>query len=122
MDAFTARRTLAGIRAVIGAGALVAPNLTGRAFGIDMAANPAAPYFARLFGVRELFMASPFLMPAPGLDERELSSRAVPVDAVDSVAAIAAGARGYLPWPAAFLAGAAGAVGAWLGTVAAREA
>lgn len=121
MDAFTARRTIAAARAAIGVGALVAPHLTGRLMGIDTKANPVTPYLARLFGARELYMASPFLMPAPGLDERELASRAVPVDSADAVAALAAGVRGYLPWPAAALAAGTAAVGAWLGTVAARE-
>ena len=60
-------------------------------FGIDGDANPAAPYLARLFGARELYMASPFLMPAPGLDEQELAGRAVPVDVADTVAALMPG-------------------------------
>lgn len=121
MDALTARRTLAQIRLAIGIGALVAPRLTGKLFGIDAAANPASPYLARLFGARELFMAAPFLMPAPGLDEAELASRAVPVDAVDAAAAFAAGLRGYLPWRAAVPATAAGVLGTWLGTQAAQN-
>lgn len=111
---------LALIRASVGVGALLAPRVTGRIFGIDADANPAAPYLARLFGARELFMAAPFLMPAPGLDEQELSSRAVPVDAVDTAAALAAGLKGYLPWRAALPAAATAAIGTWLGTQGAR--
>lgn len=118
MDPFAARRTLAWIRAALGVGALLAPRPTGRLFGIDVDANPAAPYLARLFGARELFMASPFLMPAPGLDEEELAGRAVPVDAADTVAALAAGLRGYLPWRAALPAAATAAAATWLGTQA----
>lgn len=120
MDAHSARTTLAGIRAGIGVGALLAPRLTGRLFGIDVGANPAAPYLARLFGARELFMASPFLMPAPGLDEQELAARAVPVDAVDVVAALLAGLRGYLPWRAVVPAAGAAALGTYLGSVGSR--
>ncbi len=122
MDPFSARRTLAGIRAGLGIGALVAPRLTGRLFGIDVDANPAAPYLARLFGARELYMASPFLMPAPGLDEQELAARAVPVDAADTVAALAAGLKGYLPWRAALMAGGTAAAATYLGSVASRPA
>lgn len=121
MEALSARRTLAQIRLAIGIGALVAPRLTGKAFGIDAAVNPAAPYLARLFGAREIFMAAPFLMPAPGLDEAELASRAVPVDAADTVAAIAAGLRGYLPWRAALPAGLTAAAATYLGSVAAQN-
>ena len=112
---------LAQVRLAIGVGALVAPRVTGKLFGIDVAANPAAPYLARLFGARELFMAAPFLMPAPGLDEAELASRAVPVDAADAMASLVGGLRGYLPWRAAVPATAAGLLGTWLGTQAARN-
>ena len=113
---------LAGIRAAVGVGALVAPRLTGRLFGIDVDANPAAPYLARLFGARELYMASPFLMTDPNLDEQELAARAVPVDAADTAAALAAGVRGYLPWRAALPAAVIAGVATWLGTEAAKAA
>ena len=122
MDAFAARRTIASIRAAVGVGALLAPRLTAHAFGIDADANPAAPYLTRLFGARELYLASPFLMPAPGLDEQELASRAIPVDACDTVAALAAGFKGYLPWRAAVPATVVAALGTYLGTQAARPA
>ena len=121
MDPFSARRTLAGVRAALGVGALLAPRVTGKLFGIDVDANPAAPYLARLFGARELFMASPFLMPAPGLDERELASRAVPVDAADTVAALAAGLKGYLPWRAVIPAAATAAFATYLGSVGSQR-
>lgn len=120
MDPLSARKTLAGIRVGIGVGALLVPRVTGRLFGIDVEANPAAPYLARLFGARELYMASPFLMPAPGLDEQELASRAVPADAADVVAALAAGLKGYLPWRAAIPAGAVAALSTYLGSIASR--
>lgn len=121
MDPLAARRTLAQVRLAIGVGALVAPRLTGRLFGIDARDNPAAPYLARLFGARELFMAAPFLMPAPTIDEAELASRAVPVDAADAVASLVGGLKGYLPWRAAVPATAAGILGTWLGSQAARN-
>jgi len=121
MDPLSARTTLAGIRAALGVSALLAPRLTGKVFGIDVDANPAAPYLARLFGARELYMASPFLMPAPGLDEQELAARAVPVDAADTVAALAAGLKGYLPWRAAIPAAATAAAATYLGSVASHQ-
>lgn len=122
MDPLTARKTLAGIRAALGVSALLAPRITGKVFGIDVADNPAAPYLARLFGARELYMASPFLMPAPGLDEQELAQRAVPVDGADTFAALAAGLKGYLPWRAALPAAAIAGVATWLGSEAAKPA
>lgn len=121
MDARNARRTLAQARLALGVGALIAPRLVTRAMGIDPAANPATPYLARMFGAREIFMAAPFLMPAPGLDEAELAARAVPVDAADAVAALVAGLRGYLPWRAALPGTLIAAAGTYLGSVAAEN-
>ena len=122
MDPLSARRAIAGIRAGIGVGTLLAPRLTGKLFGIDAVENPAAPYLARLFGARELYLASPFLMPAPGLDEQELAARAVPVDAADTAAAFAAGLKGYLPWRAALPAAVVAGFATYLGTIAAKQA
>lgn len=122
MDPLSARKTIAGIRAAIGVGTLLAPRVTAKLFGIDAEANPAAPYLARLFGARELYLASPFLMPAPGLDEQELASRAVPVDGADAIAALAAGVKGYLPWRAALPAAAVAGFATYLGTVASQDA
>ncbi len=121
MDPISARRTLAQCRLAVGIAALVAPRITARFFGVDPATNPAAPYLTRMFGAREIYMAAPFLMPAPGLDEAELSSRAVPVDAADAAASLVAGLRGYLPWRAAIPATAIAVVGTWLGSQAAQN-
>jgi len=121
MDPIVARRTLAQARLVAGVAALVAPRVAARAMGIDPDANPATPYLARMFGAREVFMAVPFLMPVPALDESELAARAVPVDAADAFASLAAGLRGYLPWRAALPATAMAIAGTWLGSVAARN-
>jgi uncharacterized membrane protein YfcA len=121
MDPLSARRTLAQARLAVGVATLVAPRLVARVMGIDPDANPATPYLARMFGARELFMAAPFLMPAPGLDEAELAARAVPVDAADAVASFAAGLRGYLPWRAALPATLIAAAGTYLGSVASQN-
>lgn len=121
MDPFLARRLLASARAAIGVASLVTPRLVGRAMGVDPGTNPASPYLLRMFGARELYLAAPLLMPAPGLDERELAARAVPVDTADALAALAAGVRGYLPWRAALPGTAIAGFGAWLGTQAKRH-
>lgn len=120
MDPVTARRSLALGRAALGVGAIVAPRMVSALFGVDPAANPAVPFVMRIFGARELYMAAPFLMTTPDLDEAELAARAVPVDAVDSAAALVAGLEGYLPWRAALPACVIGAGAAWVGTKAAQ--
>lgn len=48
---------LSGIRLGVGAGAWLAPTLTGRLFGLDPAANPQLAFMARLFGARDLALA-----------------------------------------------------------------
>jgi hypothetical protein len=47
-------QSLAGLRLAIGVGAWLAPNLTGRMFGLDTAGNPQMVYMARLFGIRDI--------------------------------------------------------------------
>ena len=122
LDAPTARRLLAGARVGVGALAVLAPKLTGKLVGVDPEANPAAVYMTRMFGARELFMASPFLLPAPGLDEAELAQRGIPVDAIDLAAALLAGLSGALPMRAALPAAGAAAGGVALGVIASRDA
>ena len=48
---------LSGIRLGVGAGAWLAPNLTGKLFGLDPDANPQLAFMARLFGVRDVALA-----------------------------------------------------------------
>ena len=49
---------LAGLRAVVGASAWLAPNLSGKLFGLDPDNNPQGAYLARLFGIRDLALAA----------------------------------------------------------------
>lgn len=85
------RRLLALIsgRLVVGGGALLAPRLTGRAFGIEPDRNPAAPYIGRLFGVRAVLMAVSLAASTGAERERQLRA-GVAVDLVDALAAVAA--------------------------------
>lgn len=107
-------RCIAGGRIVVGGGALLAPRLTGRAFGIDPQANPAAPFVGRLFGARALLMA--LLLCAADGEERERQARAgVAVDLSDAVAALVAGWRRQLRPAAAVAAFTAAAAEAGLG-------
>lgn len=116
-----ARSTLVGIRTGLGVGALLAPRLTGKLFGISVEDNPAAVYLARLFGARELFMAAPFYIE----DADELQAYAlqagVAVDAADVVAAGAALVRKNLSVRAATMAALTAAAAVALGVIAQQD-
>ena len=49
---------LTTLRTAVGISSWTAPRLAGRAFGLDVAANPQAPYLARLFGIRDVALAA----------------------------------------------------------------
>lgn len=113
----TADRRLTALivgRLVVGGGALLAPRLTGRAFGIEPEKNPAAPYVGRLFGVRAVLMAVSLAASADIERERQLRGGVV-VDIVDALAAIAALRTGGLDARAGAAAFAAAATEAALG-------
>ena len=130
-----ARTALVGIRGCVGVGALVAPGATGKLMGIDAEENPAAPYLARLFGARELFMVAPFAFGASD-DVIDFALRCgVAVDSVDAMAArrsglpsiavlaaLAAGVTKSLPPRAAVMAGLVATAAAGLGAFACTEA
>lgn len=121
MDPIRARKLLAAGRLGVGIAALAAPRLTARALGVAPEHRGPAVYVTRMFGAREIFMASPFLLLTPGIDEAELASRAVPVDGADALAAMMAGAKGFLPWRTALPSAAVAVAGCWLGAQAARR-
>lgn len=116
-----ARNALVGIRSCIGVGALLAPRSTGTLFGIEAEKNPAAPYLARLFGARELFMVAPFAIGASD-DVIDFALQCgVAVDSADALAAVAAGATNSLPKRAALMAGLVATAAAGLGAFACTE-
>jgi hypothetical protein len=95
-----ARITLAGIRLFNGVAALVVPATLARQLGVDPAANPAALYALRLFGVRTLLIGAKLLLRDGGV--RAHSLRVAPaIHALDATAALIAGERGQLPQRAA---------------------
>jgi hypothetical protein len=104
-------------RFAVGGGALVAPRVTGRTFGIDADEDTASVYLARLFGARAVAMAA-MMLGARGAERRRHLAVGVAVDVVDAVAAAAAGRAGQLPKRAASLACAAAVVEAAIGATA----
>jgi hypothetical protein len=93
---------LIGTRAAIGAGAWLAPRLSGRLFGLDPAGNPQAPYLARLFGVRDAALAYG-LGTSSGAQRARWLQIGIACDVADALAGVFAGRRGELPKHAAVL-------------------
>lgn len=89
-------RSLAVARLAIGGAAFAAPGLAGKAFGLDVAGNPQAPYLARLFGVRDAALGIGILT-SQGEARRQWVTIGLGCDAADAVAGIAGGRAGYLP-------------------------
>jgi hypothetical protein len=87
---------LAGLRLAIGAASWGAPRLAGSLFGLDVEANPQAPYLARLFGVRDMALAWGALS-NDGEAQRQWLLAGLGCDVADALAGIAGGRRGYLP-------------------------
>ena len=95
-----ARITLAGIRLFNGVAALFVPATLTRQLGVDPAANPAALYALRLFGVRTVLIGAQLMLRDGGV--RAHSLRVAPaIHALDASAALIAGERGQLPRRAA---------------------
>src|SRR4051794_971370 len=111
---------IAGLRAAVGAGGYLAPNLTGRLFGLDPDGNPQAAFLARLFAVRDLALAAGTFN-SDGDARRQWLALGMACDLGDALAAYLAGRDGTLPRPAAIMAGATALSGAALGVAALRR-
>jgi hypothetical protein len=92
----TARYTLAAIRLFNGGAALFAPEKLARRLGADPQANGAVIYVLRMFGVRTVVIGTELLVLRGEALDRSLR-KGVLIHATDTVAAAAAGAKGYLP-------------------------
>lgn len=79
----TKRMFLGGTRALIGIGTWIAPELSARAFGFDLARNDR--FIGRLFAARELALAASLLAASP----RQLPTVAAVGAAVDTADALA---------------------------------
>src|SRR3954454_22670767 len=95
---------ISGLRAWIGRSAWLAPNFTGKLFGLDPVSNPQAAFLARLFGARDAALAAGTLGTAG--DARAQWLRLVlPCALADAAAAYLAGRNGTIPKHAAIMAG-----------------
>jgi hypothetical protein len=104
-------------RIAVGSGAWLAPNLSGRLFGLDPEGNPQLPYVGRLFGARDVALGAGALRSSRKSKDAWLTA-GLACDAADVAAGVLAGARGQLPPAAAALvsatAAAFAAAGVWL--------
>src|SRR4051794_19756592 len=119
MDRSSAIKQLVIVRAAVGAGAWLAPRLSGKAFGLDAAGNPQSPYIARLFGIRDVALAYGAQTTSGEEQDRWLKA-ALACDVADAAAGIAAWRAGYLSPLSSALVTAAAINGVVIGMVALR--
>jgi hypothetical protein len=87
---------LGGLRIAIGVASWATPRLAGRLFGLDVEANPQAPYLARLFGVRDVALGWGALS-SSGETQRQWLLAGLACDTADAAAGIAGARARYLP-------------------------
>jgi hypothetical protein len=112
---------LIGIRASIGAGAWVAPQLAGRLFGLDAVANPQLPYVGRLFGIRDVALAAGLGM-SNGDGRKLWLQLGIMCDVADAAAGLLAGRKGELSKLSTVLVTAPALLGLALGVAALQGA
>lgn len=108
---------LSGVRLGIGVGAWLAPELTGKLFGLDPDANPQLAFMARLFGVRDIALAVGTGATPPG-SRTVWWQLGIGCDLLDAGAAYLAHRNGSVPKVAAILAGGTALAAAGLGVAA----
>jgi hypothetical protein len=111
---------ISGLRAQIGASAWLAPNLTGKLFGLDPEGNPQAAFMARLFGVRDIALAAGTLG-SEGDARAKWLRVGIACDLADAAAAYLAGRNGTVPRHAAILAGGTALAAAGMGVAALNQ-
>ena len=99
-DKEKAAAAIAAGRVVVGAAAYLAPNLSGRLFGLDPDNNPQASYIGRLFGARDVALGAGVLR-SPKKQKDAWVAAGMACDVADVGAGALAGIRGTLPPSAA---------------------
>ena len=87
---------IAAGRVGIGVAAYLAPNLSGRLFGLDPDGNPQASYLGRLFGARDVALGAGALR-SPRKQKDTWVAAGMACDVADVGAGALAGLRGTLP-------------------------
>ena len=87
---------IAAGRVGIGVAAYLAPNLSGRLFGLDPDGNPQASYLGRLFGARDVALGAGALR-SPRKQKDAWVAAGMACDVADVAAGALAGMRGTLP-------------------------
>lgn len=110
-------KLLCALRVAIGLGGWLAPNLTGKLFGLDPAGNPQMSFMARLFAAREFALVLSVTQ-TTGVSRRPMWMANIMCDALDTAAAYAAGRSGAIPKHAAVMSGATALAAVGLGVAA----
>ena len=95
-DKEKAATAIAAGRVVVGAAAYLAPNLSGRLFGLDPDNNPQASYIGRLFGARDVALGAGVIR-SPRKQKDAWVAAGMACDVADVGAGALAGIRGTLP-------------------------
>jgi hypothetical protein len=92
----SALNALVGLRLAVGLLSWLTPRPAGKLFGLDVPANPQAPYLARLFGARDVALAWGTVS-SEGDARRQWLLAGLACDAADALAGVAGARVGYLP-------------------------
>jgi hypothetical protein len=120
MNSATAIKQMSLLRIVIGAFAWLTPNLAGKAFLLDVAGNPQAPYLARLFGIRDVALGAATSQ-AKGEAQKSLVMAGLAVDAADSAAAVLGARKGYFSGVTGVLLAVPALAGVAMGVIALQD-
>jgi hypothetical protein len=91
----SALSALVGLRLAVGVASWLTPRPAGKMFGLDVPANPQAPYLARLFGARDVALAWGTFS-SEGDARRQWLLAGLACDAADALAGFAGAQGGYL--------------------------
>ncbi len=119
MDRDTALKALATLRVAAGVTSWVAPNFSGKLFGLEPDANPQAAYLVRLFGVRDAVIGIGALR-AKRKAQTNWIELGIVCDTADLAAALVGGGKGYLPPATTAMLGGAAVGATALGVIALR--
>jgi hypothetical protein len=92
----SALSVLVGLRLAVGVASWLTPRPAGKLVGLDVPANPQAPYLARLFGARDVALAWGTFS-SEGDARRQWLLAGLACDAADALAGLAGARGGYLP-------------------------